>query len=166
MQTPTTILVATAFSGVATHVFIFNHGEWHMQAPLIFRFYTTVAFIFTIFSLFKDGVQGAGTSSAVIVIYGLSFFASVGFYRVALHRLRNFPGPFWASISKFWHVAKCIGSSSQNHKVLDKLHKKYGDFVRTGKRPAPAVKLITNDSSNTTAQAQLKSRYFIQTFSM
>jgi tryprostatin B 6-hydroxylase len=151
MQTPKTILLATAFSGVATHVFIFSHGEWHMQAPLIFRFYITLALLITIFAISKDGVQGAGTSSAVIITYALSFFVSMGFYRAVLHRLRKFPGPFWAGISKFWHVAKCIRSSSQNHKVLDKLHKKYGDFVRTGKIAFMVVYLITVGSTNTVA---------------
>ncbi|KAK2745695.1 hypothetical protein FQN57_003592 [Myotisia sp. PD_48] len=48
------------------------------------------------------------------------------------HRLTiaGFRGPKIASVTKIWHMWKC--RSSKNHLVLDELHQKYGDFVRTG----------------------------------
>ncbi|KAL8754101.1 MAG: hypothetical protein Q9184_005223 [Pyrenodesmia sp. 2 TL-2023] len=46
------------------------------------------------------------------------------------HRLRHFPGPWTAGITKFWHVYHC--ATSQNHLLLDRLHGQYGQFVRTG----------------------------------
>ncbi|MCJ1320172.1 hypothetical protein MMC15_005510 [Xylographa vitiligo] len=51
-------------------------------------------------------------------------------YRVFFHRLHSFPGPGLAKVSKFWNVAKTIDSS--NYRLLDSLHRQYGDFVRTG----------------------------------
>ncbi|KAL8651746.1 MAG: hypothetical protein Q9210_003077 [Variospora velana] len=51
-------------------------------------------------------------------------------YRKFFHRLRHFPGPWMAGITKFWHVYHC--ATSQNHLLLDRLHDEYGQFVRTG----------------------------------
>lgn len=66
-------------------------------------------------------------------------------WRILLHRLRRFPGPFWAVVSKFWHVIKCLQTNSQNHLILDGLHQKYGDFVRTGTRTS---EMICTEASN------------------
>ncbi|PVI04480.1 cytochrome P450 [Periconia macrospinosa] len=63
-----------------------------------------------------------------------SLFSSIGVYRVFFHKLRSFPGPYLARVSKLWHVWKCVKSRSRNHLILDDLYKQYGDFVRTGPR--------------------------------
>ena len=51
-------------------------------------------------------------------------------YRLFFHRLREISGPVLAIVSKFWHVAHCL--DSKDHILSEKLHQKYGDFVRTG----------------------------------
>ncbi|KAL9084474.1 MAG: hypothetical protein Q9165_008047 [Trypethelium subeluteriae] len=51
-------------------------------------------------------------------------------YRVAFHRTRGFPGPFWARVTKLYH-----GSSVRRPEgcfFLERLRQQYGDFVRTG----------------------------------
>lgn len=127
-------LYTVAAAGVLSHNIIFIHGEWHMQAPLIVRVYIALAILTFVFEAASsdDGyLRIFGKALLVISTYATSLFTSMTIYRIFFHRLRHFPGPFWAKMSKFWHVGKCIGS--QNHLVLDALHKKYGDFVRTGK---------------------------------
>lgn len=52
---------------------------------------------------------------------------------VALHRhyfsdLSNVPGPFWASITRLWHVWYILNGKQNLH--LKALHEKYGHFVR------------------------------------
>ncbi|OQE89490.1 hypothetical protein PENNAL_c0014G05119 [Penicillium nalgiovense] len=51
-------------------------------------------------------------------------------YRLIFHRLKYFPGPKLAAVSKLWHVWKC--RDSRGHLVLEAWHEKYGEFVRTG----------------------------------
>jgi hypothetical protein len=119
--------------GVAAHLALFIRGEWHMQAPVVFVLHVLLG-SFTVFSEFRK--QGASQSSllnASIIIAGylLGLFSSIVAYRVSpYHRLSKFPGPKLAGVSKFWHVWQC--RDSRNHELMDRLHEKYGDFVRTG----------------------------------
>ncbi|KAJ5931968.1 hypothetical protein N7516_006457 [Penicillium verrucosum] len=46
------------------------------------------------------------------------------------HRLKHFPGPKLAAVTKLWHVWKC--RDSRGHLVLQEWYEKYGEFVRTG----------------------------------
>lgn len=58
-------------------------------------------------------------------------------YRAFLHPLHHFPGPFGAKLSKLWSLRQVIRSKSRWHRVSVELHEKYGDYVRTGRRPFP-----------------------------
>lgn len=58
--------------------------------------------------------------------------ASISVYRLFFHRLRRFPGPWAAKLSRFYN-ARLAYKSLQYNRELEKLHKKYGDFVRTGR---------------------------------
>lgn len=42
--------------------------------------------------------------------------------------LKHIPGPFWASITRLWHV-KIITDGKQNERLKSE-HEKYGNFVR------------------------------------
>ena len=57
---------------------------------------------------------------------------SIGIYRRLFHRCRRFPGPFWASVTKFW--AFTIVSGGEYHRTVRALHEKHGDIVRVGPR--------------------------------
>ncbi|KAI9743076.1 MAG: hypothetical protein M1818_003371 [Claussenomyces sp. TS43310] len=65
-------------------------------------------------------------------LYFAVLFLSVATYRRFFHRCRAFPGPFWASITKFW--AFYTVNTGEYHRVVRKLHQKHGDFVRVGPR--------------------------------
>ena len=127
--------ILAAAIGIASHNLLFIHGEWHMQAPRLLRIYLVLTLFTCVEELrYSSGSAAERLGSALLIVglYALSLLASLVVYRTIFHRLRNFPGPFWARISKFWHVGRCISTYSQNHIILDGLHKKYGNFVRTG----------------------------------
>lgn len=122
-------------SGIALHLGLFVHGEWHIQAPSIA---VTHFLLFCVFPLVAFGSRSAVISetfwSIVLWSYGYlpGLFASMLVYRSFFHPLTRagFRGPWYASVSKLWHVWACRGS--ENHRVMAKLHEQYGDFVRTG----------------------------------
>lgn len=129
----TDLVVGAGLLGLLSHVLLFIHGEWHMWAPRLFwgAICTSVA-ISTL--LLSHGRLMACMTVWEIVLplltYLLGLFGSIEVYRVFFHRLRHFPGPFWARVSKFWHVYQC--TDSKNHLLLDRLFKQYGPLVRTG----------------------------------
>ena len=120
-------------AGLASHLLFFIRGEHHLTGPLLLRLYVLAAVALFLFQLWWHGyrVRWAVEESALVGgAYVGALFGSMFVYRVFFHRLRKFPGPFWAGVSKFWQVARVL--DSRNHLLLDRLHGKYGDFVRTG----------------------------------
>ena len=132
--TSTEQVFIAAVTGVASHVFVFIHGEHHMRAPMIFRLYialfSTLLYVETVVKS-QEVSDGAKEAVKIFTVYILSLLTSIAVYRKFFHRLRHFPGPSMAGISKLWQTAKTL--DSQNHILLDNLYEKYGDFVRTGK---------------------------------
>ncbi|KAJ6005682.1 hypothetical protein N7451_003626 [Penicillium sp. IBT 35674x] len=65
---------------------------------------------------------------------GASFLAALGIsmvvYRFLFHRVRHFPGPLWAKISRFPVIFDVQKSGFKYHQELKRLHRRYGDFVR------------------------------------
>ena len=123
-----------AAGGLASHLCFFINGEHHMKAPLIFRLHVVLfaALIYMEITVkHQDVVPDTKQAFEVFAVYTLSLLTSIFIYRRYCHRLRHFPGPFMASVTKLWQTTKTL--DSQNHILLDGLHKKYGDFVRTGK---------------------------------
>lgn len=135
-----TKLCIAAAAGILSHCLIFIRNEHHIQAPQLFRFFLLLSlFLFIgearLWAL-SDSGQAAKTSALIVLSYAASLLTSVAVYRAFFHKLRKFPGPIGARVSKFWHVGKLLGRP--NFKVLDELHQQYGDFVRTGESLRPA----------------------------
>ena len=133
MQQQTKLCIAAA-AGILSHNLIFIRNEHHIQAPQLFRFFLLLSLLLfageaRIWALSNPG-QAARTSAFIVLSYTGSLFTSIAIYRLFFHKLRNFPGPIGARVSKFWHVGKLLGQP--NFRVLDELHQQYGDFVRTG----------------------------------
>lgn len=61
----------------------------------------------------------------------LALVCSIVTYRLFFHRLRHFPGPLGARVSRIY-TASIASRKIQYFKEVDKLHQEYGDFVRTG----------------------------------
>jgi hypothetical protein len=116
--------------GSVVHHGLFINGEWHLQAPAILACH--VLLFPVAFSL--EALGGFNNIYFRSLVMGTSYIAglllSILVYRLFFHRLRTFPGPRLAALSKLWHVWKC--RTSRGHLVLDDWHRKYGTFVRTG----------------------------------
>ncbi|KAI1370529.1 cytochrome P450 [Hypoxylon crocopeplum] len=126
-------LCATASSaGVASHHLYFKHNEHHLDAPTILCSSLFVTALPHLINSTGRGITGLGTSHILLV--QVSFFGSlilsIVLYRLFFHRTKLFPGPKLAAVSKLYHLVKA--TDSRQHLFLDRLHRKYGDFVRTG----------------------------------
>lgn len=126
------VLIA-ALAGLASHLFFYIHGEHHMIAPVLF--YSYIALIHAIFFyqlhiLDYAYIHAVQNTASIVVAYMIPLFASMTVYRTCFHRLRSFPGPVLARVTKFWHVYQA--RHSLNYLVLQRLHSQYGPFVRTG----------------------------------
>jgi len=63
---------------------------------------------------------------ALLVPLGYLFLGAV--YRRYFHPLSKYPGPFFASITRWWLVKEIWSGKHEEH--IRKLHKKYGPIVR------------------------------------
>ncbi|KAF2845119.1 cytochrome P450 [Plenodomus tracheiphilus IPT5] len=77
----------------------------------------------------------SGLLKAVLLAgcFYMGLLSSIAIYRLGFHRLRKFPGPFAAKITKLY-ATRLAAKNVQYYKELAKMHKTYGDFVRTGPR--------------------------------
>lgn len=121
--------------GFTIHHGIFRNGEWHVYAPRIIVGHAWIFFAIILASYIGRGhVLGLVCNMLLWATYGYlpGLMLSIAMYRVFFHRLTkaDFPGPWYARITKMWHVWAC--RYSKNHVVLDSMYQKYGDFVRTG----------------------------------
>ena len=153
-------LCFVALLGIASHLGFFIHGEHHLQAPSIFRAYLAIiATLLLALSSSSTTYHEAGMATILIVAsYSTALFLSMIIYRTVFHRLHSIPGPFMAKVTKFWNVAKAIDSS--NYRLMDELHRQYGDFVRTGKKDyITKTALYTTKLLMNYSQAQMKWLY-------
>ncbi|KAJ5171192.1 uncharacterized protein N7500_003975 [Penicillium coprophilum] len=119
-------------AGLLAHRLVFIHGEWHLKGPKV----VVLHFLFGGL-LYANHLVGNGSTQASLVetiylaaFYLSSLFTSIAGYRLVFHRLKHFPGPKLAALTKLWHVWKC--RDSRGHLVLQAWYEKYGEFVRTG----------------------------------
>ena len=152
------IAIAVA-SGLALHLCFFIHGEDHMKAP--FFFFRLHVVLFAALTYVEIAVKHQnvfpGTKQAfeLFTVYILSPLTSIFIYRRYCHRLRHFPGcPSMASVTKLWQTTRTL--DSQNPILLDGLHRKYGDFVRTSQCYYLIVSVLTRWHN---FKARQRSRY-------
>ncbi len=127
-------MVFATILGVLAHHGVFIRGEWHLRGPVVVIVHVALAIsTWYIEAYMHPGPRYHAIQTAVGLFssYLLGLYGSMIIYRTFFHRLRHFPGPRLAATTKLWHVFQC--RDSRNHLVLDSMHKKYGDFVRTGK---------------------------------
>ncbi|KAI1325711.1 cytochrome P450 [Xylariaceae sp. FL0255] len=144
--------------GILSHITIFIQGEWHMFGSLLIQFYVTLtsALLIAAYYHFGDFSTAFRAVGAICSSYAAGLFISIIVYRKFFHRLRHFPGPPFAAVTKFWHVLKC--REGRNHLILQELVEKYGSIIRTGPEeltiidPA-AISLIDGPNSQCTKAA-------------
>ena len=120
-------------SGVLAHQGVFIRGEWHLRAPAVVLVHAALFLLTWATAALKypnEGYYGTQTAIQLSSCYMGGLFCSITVYRLFFHRLRHFPGPRLAAVSKLWHVYQC--RDSRNHLVLESMRREYGTFVRTG----------------------------------
>jgi cytochrome P450 family 628 len=122
-----------AILGVASHLGYFIHGEHHMQTTRIAIFFIMAPLL--LFVVTRRDIEGhsnieAGKITAVgTASYFTALSTSILIYRAFFHRLREFPGPFSAKLSKITHVLR-IRKDCKNYLLNEEMFEKYGQFVR------------------------------------
>lgn len=105
-----------------------------MLAPILVWIYLSIslALFYTLHSCLPGyDIRSTFYSTIICVVsYCIGLFTSIVVYRTFFHRLRSFPGPRVAAITKLWHVWKC--RRGQNYLVLEELRQMYGNIIRTG----------------------------------
>ncbi|KAI1377899.1 cytochrome P450 [Hypoxylon crocopeplum] len=129
---PSQACLGAAVLGVSSHLAVFIRGEWHMQAPTLVKIYAffALAVFITLCRLGLDTHTSLKTTALLAGSYATGLFTSITIYRHYFHRLRHFPGPWAAGVTKFWHVWQC--RTGKNYLVIEELRKQYGPIIRTG----------------------------------
>jgi hypothetical protein len=126
-------LSAVALLGVLSHRCYFIYGEHHDKSPRIAQFYF-IAFMSLYFACRAlgtgDNDTPLRTTTRIVATYLVSLFSSIAVYRLFFHEIKGIPGPTLARLTKLYHVFNA--TDAKQYLWLDKLTKKYGDFVRTG----------------------------------
>ncbi|KAF9890803.1 hypothetical protein FE257_005374 [Aspergillus nanangensis] len=134
------VITATSFlypaiAGITSHLFYFNHGEHHLHVTLYIKaFLLSLAATTTTLRYYYDYPVSPWSQTLLLTTqlaasYLFGLYTSLLIYRIFLHPLRRFPGPFPARLSTLWL------STQLTHNLSTKLHayhSQYGLFVRTG----------------------------------
>jgi hypothetical protein len=126
--------IAGAFAlGVASHVFIFIHGELDRYAAAIILLFAIAYLVLVVFMSLQEGSILAGIIFANILFtcFQTALGGSITIYRLFFHRVRHFRGPKLSAVSK-WDAVDRARRNAQYHLQLVELHLKHGDYVRTG----------------------------------
>ena len=124
-----------AASGIASHLFVFIHGERHTQGLRILGSLFVSTLIASVYFNQSRGLsvkEAVALSSLLIATYVVAIWTSMVIYRIFFHRLKQFPGPFLAKVTKLYHAY--LDSKLRNCDEIKKLHEEYGDIVRIGKK--------------------------------
>ncbi|KAK6857926.1 hypothetical protein PG995_005625 [Apiospora arundinis] len=131
---------ATLFvAGVGTHHLIrpYEIDSYPISICSAYLASLTAVFVGYYSQVFTDSSLDAGdavlNTFALACAFNTGLFTSILVYRAFCHRLHNFPGPFPAKLSRFY-AARASANGLQMHIATQKMHEKYGDFVRTGPR--------------------------------
>lgn len=134
--------VTSALAGVAFHG-LTQLGELDLVVPQTLGCLSAAALavLYVDVQVFHQTAADAATNLVTAIIgFLLSLTASVVIYRIFFHRLRKFPGPLGAKITKLHSLY--LSRNFQYQVEIEKLHKQYGDVVRTGglkPRPLPDI---------------------------
>lgn len=161
--------LAAAALAVGFHLAIIPY-EIDFQIKRLFGLYlATVGSLFYLLHRQKQqqGESEGGVSSAALTtalaatVFNVSLALSVFVHRVFLHRAGKFPGPFWAKVSRFYAVYLAF-KNLQHYREVERLHRQYGDFVRTGPREISIVRPAALQAIYGSSSACTKAGFYSQ----
>lgn len=129
-------LLATfcAIAGVVSHKTYWSRHEFDAQVPTILLGAVLIHFALTVFFFRESDLFASSLYADLLELsYAVALFASITVYRLFRHPLQRFDGPYWARLTTWWKV-KHITEEGPHYALFDKLHRQYGDVVRTGTR--------------------------------
>jgi len=125
----------TAFAlGIVVHNLLFKYIELDVYIPHLFVFSILTKSALTYAHIHFENVSFIHSIlkvSAETACFAVGVFLSMVVYRLFFHRIRHFPGPFWAKVSKIYAMS-LAAKNVQYNVELEKFHEQYGDFIRTG----------------------------------
>lgn len=139
--------LAAAGCGFLSHWLYFIHGEKDTKGLRIIIAYLNCQLLLAVylFPWFGFSKTFWTFDASINLSYLVALTFSIVTYRLVFHRLRRFPGPFAAKITKGYGVWM-----SRNVKYVNevcKLHDTYGDIVRIGKEMKCGFSLrVLNDA--------------------
>ncbi|KAL2839204.1 cytochrome P450 [Aspergillus pseudoustus] len=129
---PVSVYISAVLSGIISHAAYFNKGEHHLHGVLYVKLLVLGISSGTAILLYLE--QNASTAFITTInltaAYLLGLYISLLIYRIFLHPLREFPGPFGARISTAWMTTQ-LKNNNQHTRLLE-LHQQYGPFLRIG----------------------------------
>lgn len=124
--------------GLLSHWTYFIRGHRSMDVVNIVTFHLLTLGLLLLKTTSSQGFyDGLLSFFAISGSYFAALYASIGVYRILLHPLRRFPGPFQVKVSKLYIA--WISRNWKLHEYYLDMHQKYGDFVRVGKLPSRHV---------------------------
>lgn len=132
MATELYISLLAATIGIVSHVFYFHRGEHHLYGSLYVKTLASLVAVLVGASVFEPAAVPFSAKQVLSVSgwYLFGLYASVLVYRVLLHPLNKFSGPWPARLTSVW-LSTQYGKSNA-HAKIQQLHQKYGDFMRVG----------------------------------
>jgi hypothetical protein len=116
------VLLSSAFA-IIFHISIlrilFDFLVWRLLG-LYLAIYTVPIFTTSLFQ-----------ATLIATSFNTTLLLSIGSHRIFFHRLRHFPGPFGASISRFWLLYQ-LHKRHDRFRLVESFHKRYGPIVRLG----------------------------------
>ncbi|KAA8901371.1 cytochrome P450 67 [Sphaerosporella brunnea] len=140
MNTEPVVLSVSAAAALAIcfHISIIPHEIDFKIKRLLGLYVASIAGLY--YLLHRETVTNPGTVTVLsATVFNAALTASILIHRMFLHRAGKFPGPFMARVSKFYSVFLSV-KKMQYHKEVEQLHRKYGDFVRTGPREVSVIR--------------------------
>jgi hypothetical protein len=138
IQSPLSYLWATV-AGIVFHLALLRYGEWDLcAAKLIAAFVTVQLGLLGFLTTYAPSYTALPYTVLHVSTLGICFlvgtYSSILVYRGFFHRLRKFPGPFWARLSTFYATRLSYRSKLHLYEEVQALHRQYGDFVRLGRQ--------------------------------